>query len=311
MPFDVDTLDSPTGARLALRTAPARGPARGIVQVHHGMSEHSGRYAEFAAVLAERGFHVGAHDHRGHGHTQADDASPGVFAHSDGWTKVVDDARAVEEALRARFPDLPLIVFGHSMGGVTAMGHAMARKGVVAGLAVWNANLALGARAGLIRTVLLLENLFKKKTAPSTWMDALTFRAWGRAIKGRRTDYDWLSRLPEEVDAYVADPLSGRAASISLWRDYVDGSEQGEDETRLRAMRRDLPIHLAGGGADPATDKGKALKVLAARLYNARFTDVTMRTDPKGRHETHHDEGKAQAMADFADWAERVCALYG
>jgi len=307
--FDRETLHSPTGARLSLRVRPARGQARGIVQIHHGLSEHSGRYAAFADFLAERGFHAAAHDHRGHGHTDAPDASRGVFAAREGWTRVIEDALAVEDSLRARFPDLPIIVFGHSMGGIVAMNHTMAREGRIDGLAVWNSNLALGARAGLIRAVLFLEGLFKKKTAPSTWLDALTFRAWGRAIPGRRTDFDWLSRLSEEVDAYIADELSGQPASLSLWADLVDGTERGEDETRLRAMPRDLPIHLAAGGEDPATDKGKALKVLAARLYNARFTDVTMREDPQGRHETLHDLGKEQAMEDFHQWAQRVTAL--
>ncbi|HCY56155.1 MAG TPA: alpha/beta hydrolase, partial [Oceanicaulis sp.] len=69
-----------------------------------------------------------------------------------------------------------------------------------------------------------------------------------------------------------------------------------------------LPIHLAGGGADPATNNGKAVKILAGRLYNNRFTRVTMRHDPKGRHETLNDIGYEQAMSDFAGWAERIIA---
>jgi alpha-beta hydrolase superfamily lysophospholipase len=102
--------------------------------------------------------------------------------------------------------------------------------------------------------------------------------------------------------------LCGGPASISLWRDLIELAERGADENRLLAMRRDLPVHLAAGGQDPATDKGAAMKTLAARLYNGRFTDVTMRFDPQGRHETLNDEGFEQAMDDFADWAEGAAA---
>ena len=307
MSFTGETLNSPTGARLRLRVSAPDGDVRGVIQIHHGLSEHSARYGRFADYLASRGFAAGAHDHRGHGETTAPDAKPGYFAPSKGWDTVVEDALAVEDALRTRFPGKPVIVFGHSMGGVVAMTHAMARSGEIDGLAVWNANMALGGRAGLMRAVLGIETLFKKADAPSTWMDALAFKAWGKQIKTARTAFDWLSRIPEEVDKYVNDPLCGQPATIQLWRDLIDGAERGADEHRLRAMRKDLPIHMAAGGDDPATDKGQAMKTLAARLYNARFTDATMRFDPKGRHETLNDIGYEQAMNDFADWAERAC----
>lgn len=197
------------------------------------------------------------------------------------------------------------------MGGVIAMNHAQSRKGEMAGLAVWNANLALGGRAGLMRFVIGLEGLFKSQTAGSTWMDALAFKAWGKQVKNARTTFDWLSHIPEEVDAYVDDPLCGGLASLSLWKDLIELAERGADEHRTRAMRLDLPIHMAAGGEDPATDKGEAMNTLKARLYNARFSDATMRFDPKGRHETLNDLGYEEAMVDFASWAERVAAQAG
>ncbi len=148
MAFVAETFESPTGASLRLHVQEADGQPLGVVQIHHGLAEHSARYARFAAYLAGRGFHVAAHDHRGHGETTAEDAPRGVFGAPKGWSKVVEDALAVEDHLKARFPGLPHIVFGHSMGGVVAMNHAMERKGELSGLAVWNSNLALGVEPG-------------------------------------------------------------------------------------------------------------------------------------------------------------------
>lgn len=306
--FQPEFVESSTGARLALRVMEAQGPAKGIVMIHHGLAEHGGRYERFARYLASRGFHVSAHDHRGHGQTSAPDAPPRVYALKDGWKKVMSDARFVREHMQGRFPGLPVIVFGHSMGGVIAMNQAMDEHASLAGVAVWNANLALGSLAGLMRAVLWLEGFVRKQTEPSLWINALTFEAWGKRIRKARTAYDWLSRIPDEVDAYIADPMCGWPASRVLWRDFVNGFERGEDGARLEAMARDLPFHLAGGGADPATNNGKAVKTLAARLYNNRFTRVTMRHDPKARHENLHDLGYEQAMSDFAAWAERIIA---
>ena len=70
MPFrTVKNLRSPTGASLATRYQPAEGHARAVLLIEHGLAEHSGRYLDFARFMARRGFHVHAHDHRGHGLT--------------------------------------------------------------------------------------------------------------------------------------------------------------------------------------------------------------------------------------------------
>ena len=78
MPFDRQaTLASPTGAAINLYRRKAEGSARAVVQINHGLAEHAARYERFADFLGQRGFHVYAHDHRGHGYTKAPDAPPG------------------------------------------------------------------------------------------------------------------------------------------------------------------------------------------------------------------------------------------
>ena len=308
MSFDHTLFESPTGAKLALRVLEPADAPRAIIQIHHGLSEHGKRYSSFAEALANAGFVVAAADHRGHGWTETDHGIAGLFAHKQGWKTVIDDTMAVEDHLRARFPDLPLIVFGHSMGGVIAMNQALTRQGQIDGLAVWNSNLALGGNATLMRLVLGLEGLLKSRSAPSTWLDALTFKTWGKKVKGGKGGADWLSRIPEEVMAYEADPRCGQAATISLWYDLIAMAERGADETLYRTMPRDLPVHLAAGGQDPATEKGAAVKTLATRFRLLEFTDISLRFDPEARHETLNDLGREDAIADFIEWANRVVA---
>ncbi|TIL70104.1 MAG: alpha/beta hydrolase, partial [Mesorhizobium sp.] len=90
-------LRSPTGAELNLYVKRAEGRPRAVVQINHGLAEHAARYVRFATFLGECGFHVYAHDHRGHGATKAPDAPLGTFAKVDGGAKVIADVAAVHD----------------------------------------------------------------------------------------------------------------------------------------------------------------------------------------------------------------------
>ncbi len=306
--FTPTRLMSPTGADLALYHLPAAWPARGSVQIHHGLAEHACRYAEFAAFLAARGYHVYAHDHRGHGATTAPDAPPRLFAEEDGWAAVMADAEAVNAHIHAAHARLPVIAFGHSMGGIIAFNQLLRAPETLTGAAVWNSNLALGPLTAAMRAVLALEGLFTDRAAPSRLMNALTFETWNREFKPNHTEFDWLSHDEARVDAYVRDPLCGWPASISLWRDFVSGMEYGEDSDHWSASAKLQPLQLVGGREDPATRHGRGVEMLSRRLKAAGFTDIDTVICPEMRHETLNEQKRETAYALFADWADRVTA---
>jgi len=306
--FTPERLASPTGADLCVYTREADGAARGIVHINHGLAERAARYARFANYLASRGYHVIAHDHRGHGLTTAPDGAPRRFADADGWNKVMGDVKAVEDEAKRRWPGLPLVVFGHSMGSVIAVNHALREPDSLAGLAAWNGNMALGGLKSVMRFVLWCEALAGGPFTPSTTIDKLTFKAWNKRFPEGRTDADWLSSDPAEVDAYVADELCGWPSSVSLWRDFLDGVAHAEDDGNLQNLPRDLPVHLIGGSLDPATEGGKTVRHLGARMERLGMTHVTLKVLEGYRHETVNEAGRDAAMADFADWLDSVCA---
>ncbi|MEO1038857.1 MAG: alpha/beta hydrolase [Pseudomonadota bacterium] len=308
MTFEAETWTSPTGADLAVRLMPAQGAPVGAISLNHGLAEHGLRYQRFAAALSRAGFHVVIHDHRGHGFTRSQDSERGVFAYQDGADMALTDAAFVRSEMRRRFDDAPLIVFGHSMGGLFTANAAIDEHDAIAGAAIWNTNLTLGPLAGVMRLVLLVEGAFRRDTEPSDWLAALTFGAWAKRFNETATGSDWLSRIPEEVKAYAEDPLCGWDASISMWRDFVRLVERAEARANLLSIRRDLAWHIAGGGQDPATNEAKATRAFADRLINDGFTDVSVRIDPEARHETLNDLGADQAMEDFIVWARTACA---
>ena len=222
MGFDrSETISSPTGAQLFLRVKAAQGAPRGIVQVNHGLAEHGGRYARLAAFLAARGYHTYVHDHRGHGETVAGEAPKGRFAARDGTDAVIADVLAVHERIGADHPGLPVAVFGHSMGALIALNFVMRHPEHAQAAAVWNASISPPLILKLAQALLAYERFRLGSDVPSRLMPTLTFRAWGRQVDNKRSDFDWLSRDHAEVAAYIADPLCGWDASVSMWADIV------------------------------------------------------------------------------------------
>ncbi|AKH99540.1 lysophospholipase [Hoeflea sp. IMCC20628] len=304
--FSPFTVSSPTGAELAVRHMPAEGQPRGVVQINHGLAEHAARYQRFAKFLAERGFHVYVHDHRGHGATRAPDAIPGAFAAKDGAEKAIADVAAIHALIGKRHPGLPVVTFGHSMGGLVALNFAERHPDASAALAVWNSNFNAGLAGRAGQGFLAIEAFFKGSDTPSAILPKLTFQAWANAMPDRRTDFDWLSHDAAEVDLYVADPLCGWDATVSMWRDVFDLIYTGGSEARLVQLPKDLPVHLTGGAEDPATDKGAAITWLAGQMRKVGLTNVTLQILPKTRHETLNEINRDQSMADFATWLDNA-----
>jgi alpha-beta hydrolase superfamily lysophospholipase len=307
MPFDSQrSIASPTGASINVYSRKADGAGHAVIQVNHGLAEHAARYARFADAMAGRGFHVYAHDHRGHGFTAAPDAPPRIFAKADGVAKVIADVSAVHDLIAEEHPRLPVILFGHSMGGLIGLNFVLRHPARVRAAAIWNANFSAGALGRVAQTILAFERFRLGSDVPSRMLPQLTFKAWAKSIPNRRTEFDWLSRDPAEVDKYIADPLCGWDASISMWQDTFRFVFHGADDRNFESLRKDLAVNLVGGEKDPATDGGKAVKHLEQRMKRMGFSNLVSRVYPETRHESLNEVNRDMITAEFAVWAERA-----
>jgi alpha-beta hydrolase superfamily lysophospholipase len=306
MAFQMERLAARSDADLAVYHLPAVTPARGIVLLCHGLAEHARRYHDFAVALSGNGFHVYANDHRGHGTTRSPGQLQGRFAAKDGPALVLGDVADVRNLAVSRHPSLPVILFGHSMGGLIALNAAETDPELYDALAVWNTNVHPGLPGTFGLGVLAVERMLKGSDVPSAALSRMTFGEWARAIPNRRTDLDWLSRDAAAVDAYIADPLCGFDVTVSLWTDLRRMSFEAARARRLARLPRTLPVHLVGGGKDPATRSGEEILWLARRMRGAGLLDVTATVYTDARHETLNDLGREAATADFLAWCRRV-----
>ncbi|KAB2699551.1 alpha/beta hydrolase [Ochrobactrum sp. Kaboul] len=287
--------------QLPFRSALADAP-RAVIQICHGLAEHSARYGRFAKALAEAGYHVYAHDHRGHGMNIGAHAPRGMFSQKQGHDVAINDVLALNRHIHQQHSGLPVVLFGHSMGGLIALNYVLDHADTVDAAAIWNANFDGGLEAKAAAALLYIERMLKGSDVPSSLLPKLTFRAWGRAIPGHRTPFDWLSRDPAEVEAYVADPLCGFDATVSLWLDLVHMTARGADDRNFSKIPRSLPFHLVGGSEDPATAKGAAISRLAARMQRMGFTRVTCLILAETRHESLNDINRNEVTQKFLDW---------
>lgn len=295
-------VSAPDGVSLPLRFCAAEGDARGVVQINHGLAEHSARYARFAGALSAAGFHTFAHDHRGHGANIGPRHPRGMFASCDGHLIAISDVGVINTHIRAAHPDLPLIMLGHSMGGLITMNYVTREPTGVDGVAIWNSNVGKTTERRAAMVLLYMERMFKGSDVPSSLLPKMTFRAWGQAIPDHRTLFDWLSRDSAEVDAYIADPMCGFDASVAMWIDIFRMMQHGADDKNFGKVERNLPFHLTGGGADPATANGNAITRLGNRLSAMGFTTVNETIWPNTRHESLNEINRDTITQQFIDW---------
>lgn len=294
------------GHRITLYSWQPAGAPRAQLLIAHGMAEHGARYAPLGRFLAARGIAVHALDHRGHGQAIARSEDTGHFADNGGWERVIADLDTVLRTLRERAPGVPLLLLGHSMGSFISQGWALRHGQAIDALLLSGSNhgAAVEYRAG--RVVAQLEKWRLGGRGKSALLEFLSFGAFNKAFRPARTDYDWLSRDPAEVDSYIADPLCGFRVTNQLWIDLLGGLIEINPVSALARIPHQLPVYLFGGDRDPVGRHGKGLPQLAAKLRAAGLADVTLKLYADGRHEMLNESNRDEVMHDLAAWIDRV-----
>jgi alpha-beta hydrolase superfamily lysophospholipase len=295
---DVLTLPAAGNHRIPITVCKAPDEPWVVMHILHGLGEYAGRYARFAEAAARRGIATVGHDHRGHG---AAAPTRGWFAATDGWDLVIEDALTVQEWIADRYPKLPRVVLGHSMGSYIAQDLAMRRGGELAALILSGSTWYSRVRTLSGKLLATAECHRLGDRAISPLLERLGFAAFNRRISPARTDSDWLSRDAAEVDKYVADPLTGGPFTAGLWRDLTEGLLRISSDSALRRIPASLPILITGGAEDPVGgDDGMGNLVM--HYAQTGHTRLTVKIYPGARHEMLNETNRDEVTADWLDW---------
>lgn len=293
---------SPEGGTLAGMRWDAPSP-RGLVYIAHGLAEHIARYDAFATALNGIGLSVAGHDHRGHKLSVASDADLGHFADLSGFPLMARDLSAGIAAWRALHPDLPLVLFGHSMGSFLAqylMGEGP--EGVDLLIMSGSSGPQPKGLAAVGRLISRIERLRLGRRGRSKVIHGIAFDGNNKPFEPGPTKLEWLSRDRAAVDAYVADPYCGFVATTASWVSLLDELARLATPTQMRCVPTDIPVLILSGDRDPVGGMGAGVRRLHEIWQAHGVADLELKLYPDGRHEMLNETNRDEVVADICNW---------
>lgn len=272
------TLTTPDGISLALRTWAPEGQPCGQVLLVHGLGEHMGRYEALAQDLAAQGWLVQAYDQRGHG------VSGGGRGQMPANDSLLADLGQVLQHLGSAPSSGPLILLGHSLGGLVAARYVA--EGLQATPAPW-----WQAVDGLVLSSPALD---AGMTAVQKLLTAVVSRVAPNLAVGNGLNPKDICRDPAVVQAYVADPLVHDRISGRLARFIAEAGPWVE----AQAPQWRTPTLLMWAGADRCVNPAGSLRLAAA----APAQVLSQQAWPALAHEIFNEPERAAVVARLQAW---------
>lgn len=273
----------------------------GLLQIAHGMSEHMGRYGEFAAWLADRGFLVFGNDHIGHGESAADPSDFGYFGKEKGWVHLVDDMRLLTRTMTGYYPKLPCFLMGHSMGSLLARAYLSCYGEDLAG-AILMGTSGNNPMAALTRPLISVISAAKGDRYRSRLLYGLAFGNYTRQYAGETDKLGWMTQNRDALDQFRKDPKCNFIFTVAGFRDLLDIlSYVSRREWALELPRR-LPVLLVSGDMDPVGDYARGVRKVHKTLLDAGMRDVSLNLYRDNRHELLNEPGKQEVIEDIHRW---------
>ncbi len=249
------------------------GDTRAVICLVHGHGEHSSRYEPWAERFAGKGFAMVAFDLRGHGRSE------GKRGYSPSYVRLMEDIDILVQRGREFFPDKPVFLYGHSMGGNLVLGYAVRRCLALKGVVATSPWLKLTHKVpGVLRLAVRVLKVVAPKMTIHTKLDA-----------------SGISRDKEEVKQYVSDPLNHDLITPAL-------SLQIDDMGRklMKGGEVNVPVLVVHGTADPITDPAGS----KAFVEHAVGEDISLKLFDGLYHETHHEPERDEVFEYIYGWME-------
>lgn len=246
--------------------------ARGVVGIIHGLGEHCHRYDHFAEYLNTQQLGVVGYDRRGHGR------SGGKLGHTTNYNAFLDEVGHLLVECERRYQDLPVFLYGHSMGGNILLNYLIRRNPDISGAIATGPHIRLAFQPNVISVTLgrLLRQLVPGFTQPND------------------LDTQYLSRDPQVVEAYLADNYVHNKITAATAIDLLAAARYLD--TYRGAVR--VPLLLMHGGADGITDPA-GTEAFYERVQGA---DTELKIWEDFFHEIHNEPEREQVFHYVTNW---------
>ena len=264
------------GARLYWQAWLPESEPRAVILVAHGYAEHGGRYGNLVDRLVPHGYAVYALDHRGHGRSEGPRGHVGRFA------EFVADLHALRVRVEAEQRGVPLVLLGHSLGGLIAARYLLAHSSGLAGAVL--SSPALG--------------LVDEPPRVLQWLGRILSQVAPRTAFQGNVKPEYLSRDASVGRAYAADPLVHRRATARFFTEFKWAMANAKE----RAPEIRTPILVLQAGDDKLVDP-RATEAFAARIASER---KVVRFYPGLYHEIFNETDKERVFDDLERWLDRL-----
>jgi len=245
-----------------------------VICLVHGMGEHSGRYGHVADRLTKARYGIFAFDLRGHG------KSSGPRGHTPSYEALLNDVNFFINEVDKNFPELPLFLYGHSLGGNLVLNYVIRRQSHLKGVIATDPWLRLAFEPPRFKIILA----------------QITNYIWPSFSQKNGLDSKILSRDPEVVHAYENDPLVHDHISSRMFVDIYQSGYWALEH----ASEFSLPLLLMHGGAD------KIISVKASSEFAGKITEkCTLKIWDGLYHEIHNEPEKEEVFKFLIDWLDK------
>jgi len=265
---------------------PIRKP-RGIVQVVHGFGEHSRRYLHMILKLNEAGLIVAADDHVGHGKTAYDSGNWSDWG-DKGYMTMAEDEHTLRNIVQKQYPDLPYMMFGHSMGSMIARGYAAKYGEGMDGLVLCGTSGVFPGAAELGTELKKLIDEGKGEEVDPSQLERL-FGWMTQRIENPNTANDWISGDPDIVADHANDPFNNFSSvpnNRSIYY-FTKMMEEIVGTAWAEKVPASIPVYNIAGDQDPVGQYGEGIYAVSNWLAETG-NHVKTKVYPGYRHEIHN-----------------------
>lgn len=277
---------------------------KGVVQIAHGMAEHKERYLPLMKFLAKHHYATIIHDHRGHGMSVRSQEELGFF-NDESAEYIVEDVHVIYEEMKARFSDVPYILFGHSMGSLVVRKFLQKYDALLDGLIVCGAPGNNPLTDFGLRIVERLEKRFGNNHR-SKLIEKLSTGAYDRPFEGKHKNR-WISANEENVRAFNAHPSDGFTFTLNGYKNLFKLVKDVYTPGNWSKENLDLPILFIAGEDDPVLLSIEKWKEAQSFLKMEGYKNVEGVLFDGMRHEILNEKNKELVYETILHFLEGIC----
>lgn len=279
------------------------GKIRGIFQIHHGMSEYKERYLPFMEYLAGEGFVAVIHDCRGHGKSVRGSRDLG-YMYGGGASALVEDTHQIMVEIKERWPGVPLIFIGHSMGSMVVRTYTKTYDSLLDQLIVCGSpskNDFLFAGKGIAA----VQGLLFGKHHISKVLEMCSFGAFAKRFAGEKSRFAWCCSDPAVVQNYEESPLCGFTFTVDGYDALFQLMEETYKAEGWVLQNPRLPVLFIGGADDPCIGNVKKFAKAVQWMRRVGYKNTKGKLYPGMRHEILNEKGKRKVYSDIVKYTEK------